>query len=295
MFPNEASSLLLGAVVLGAVHGVEPGHGWPVAAAYALDQTNKWLYGFASSLIIGVGHLISSLAMVAVFFYAKSYFSLTQINEPITLFSGIQIGGPVSLVAGILLILLGIRKYTGHSHGDGHSHGEVGHVDEAHEHDHETEHSHEDGHDHDDHGHVHDDHGHVHDDHDHETASPSSSGVFARVKNRLTGSGHSHDHGELDQAAERGLFGIAWFAFILGFAHEEEFEIIGMCAGSQYCLELMSVYAITVILGIVGLTMLLVAGYTRYEEKVEQYTPYLPLFSAAVLILMGLGFITGVY
>lgn len=284
MLHNNALSLLLGAVVLGAVHGVEPGHGWPVAAAYALDQTNKWLYGFASSLIIGVGHLISSLAMVAVFFYAKSYFSLTQINEPITLVSGIQIGGPVSLVAGILLILLGIREYAGHSHGDGHSHGGAGHTDEAHGHGHETEHSHDDGHD----------YGHVHD-HDRETASTASSGVFTRVKNRLIGGGNSHDHGELDQAAEHGLFGIAWFAFILGFAHEEEFEIIAMCAGSQYCLELMSAYAITVILGIVGLTMLLVAGYTQYEEKVDQYTPYLPLFSAAVLILMGLGFITGLY
>ncbi|QLC35662.1 hypothetical protein EFA46_015490 (plasmid) [Halarchaeum sp. CBA1220] len=278
MLHNEAVSLLLGAVVLGAVHGVEPGHGWPVAAAYALDQTNKWLYGFASSLIIGVGHLISSLAMVAVFFYAKSYFSLTQINDPITPVSGIQIGGPVSLVAGILLILLGIREYAGHSHEDDHLHGEAGHTDETHEHDHEVEHSH--GGDHD---------------HDHDGASTASSGIFTRVKNRLTSSGHSHDHGELDQAAERGLFGIAWFAFVLGFAHEEEFEIIAMCAGSQYCLELMSVYSITVILGIVGLTMLLVAGYTHYEEKVNQYTPYLPIFSAVVLILMGLGFITGLY
>ena len=282
MLHNDAFSLLLGAVVLGAVHGVEPGHGWPVAAAYALDQTNKWLYGFASSLILGVGHLISSLAMVAVFFYAKSYFSLTQINEPITLFSGVRIGGPVSLVAGVLLVVLGIRENTSHSHGDGHSHGGAGHTDEAH--DHETEH----GHDHET------EHGHEHG-HDHQTDSTASSGVLTRVKKRITGSGHSHDHGELDQAAERGLFGIAWFAFLLGFAHEEEFEIIALCAGSNYCLELMSAYAITVILGIVGLTMLLVAGYTHYEEQVEQYTPYLPMFSAAVLILMGVGFITGLY
>jgi len=310
MLHNDAFSLLLGAVVLGAVHGVEPGHGWPVAAAYALDQTNKWLYGFASSLILGVGHLISSLAMVAVFFYAKSYFSLTQINEPITLFSGVRIGGPVSLVAGVLLVVLGIRENTSHSHGDGHSHGGAGHTDEAHDHetehshDHETEHGHEHGHDHEtEHGHDHEtEHGHDHETehghehgHDHQTDSTASSGVLTRVKKRITGSGHSHDHGELDQAAERGLFGIAWFAFLLGFAHEEEFEIIALCAGSNYCLELMSAYAITVILGIVGLTMLLVAGYTHYEEQVEQYTPYLPMFSAAVLILMGVGFITGLY
>jgi uncharacterized membrane protein SirB2 len=73
------------------------------------------------------------------------------------------------------------------------------------------------------------------------------------------------------------------------------FEIIALCVGSDYCLELMSAYAITVILGIVILTMLLVAGYTHYKEKVEQYTPYLPLFSTTVLIIMGLGFIAGLF
>lgn len=332
MLHNEALSLLIGAVVLGAVHGIEPGHGWPVAAAYALDQTNKWFYGFASSLILGVGHLISSLAMVAVFFYAKAYFNLTQVNQPITIFGGIQIGGPVSLVAGVLLILLGIREYFGHSHGhshsddyshDGHSHDdEHSHGDShAHEegHDHEHSHSHDDdqspgvGHSHDN-GQSHDmmlltpenrrshdeqDHDHQHDheeqSHEHSEHSENNSGVLARLKGVFTGGVHSHDHshGDFDDAANRGLLGIAWFAFILGFAHEEEFEIIALCAGSDYCLELMSAYAITVILGIVSLTMLLVAGYTHYEERVERYTPYLPLFSAVVLIVMGLGFITG--
>jgi len=57
----------------------------------------------------------------------------------------------------------------------------------------------------------------------------------------------------------------------------------------------MNAYAITVILGIVGLTMLLIAGYQHSEEKVKQYTPYLPIFSAIVLVGMGLGFITGVF
>jgi hypothetical protein len=55
----------------------------------------------------------------------------------------------------------------------------------------------------------------------------------------------------------------------------------------------MSAYAITVIVGIVGVTMLLIAGYHTYEEKIERYTPYLPTFSAAVLVIMGLGFVAG--
>ncbi len=68
-----------------------------------------------------------------------------------------------------------------------------------------------------------------------------------------------------------------------------------MCAGSNYCLELMGVYSLTVIAGIVGLTMLLIAGYQNFEEEVEQYTPYLPVFSAVVLVTMGVGFLTGVF
>ena len=265
----DVTGLLVGAVALGFVHGVEPGHGWPVAAAYALDRTNRWVSGFAASLILGIGHLVSSIAMVAVFFYAKSYFNLTQVNRPITLNEGIQLGGPVSLVAGIVLIVLGIREYR---NGHAHDHGEHSHDDHSNE-----RRS----------GHSHDEHGHDHASHD---------GVLARLKAFIPFvGGDSHDHGELDEAANRSLRSIAWFAFVLGFAHEEEFEIIALCAGSDYCLELMLVYALAVVVGIVGLTLLMIAGYEHSTERVERLTPYLPAFSAAVLVVMGLGFIAGVF
>jgi nickel/cobalt exporter len=283
MLHGDAFGLLLGAIALGAVHGIEPGHGWPVAASYALDQTNKWAYGFAASLIIGVGHLISSITMVGVFFYAKAYFDLTQVNEPLTVLGGIRIGGPVSVVAGVLLIALGIREYAhGHSHG-----GDAADDDQSHDHSHDhhhgsdaqTGHSHETGHSHD----------YEHDHDNEESLGSRLKGFIPFV------GGHSHAHDAPDETADRGLLGIAWFAFVLGFAHEEEFEIIALCAGSTHCLELMSAYALTVIAGIVGLTMLLIAGYQHSEEKVQQYTPYLPAFSAAVLSIMGVGFIVGVF
>ncbi|WP_135830309.1 hypothetical protein [Halorussus halobius] len=299
MPPSDAVGLFAGAVALGAVHGVEPGHGWPVAASYALEQSNKWLYGFAASVIIGVGHLVSSIAMVVAFFFAKSYFGLMQVNEPIAIDAlGVRIGGPVDLVAGVLLILLGVREYAhGHSHSHGGSHGD----DDSHGHGHSHA---DDGHDYsndDDHGHAHSrdhDHSHGHDDHDHSYGHDHSDhgeerGLFARLKLALPFVG-GHAHGSAEDAADRGLWSIAGFAFVLGFAHEEEFEIIALCAGSEYCLSLMSAYALTVIVGIVALTLLLIAGYERYEERVERYTDYLPAFSAAVLGLMGVGFVLGV-
>jgi ABC-type nickel/cobalt efflux system permease component RcnA len=293
MLHGEALGLLFGAVALGAVHGIEPGHGWPVAASYALDQRYKWVHGFAASLLLGIGHLVSSIAMVVAFFYAKSYFELTQLDDPIALFGGLEIGGPVSLVAGALLIALGIREYRhGHSHGIGtddgghnHDHGDDGH---SHGHD-DGGHNHDYGHGHD-HGHNHGGRGYTHahgQRHDHDS-------LFERLKRRLPFvGGHSHAH-DADSADERGLLGIAWFAFLLGFAHEEEFEIIALCSGSAHCLELMTAYALTVIVGIVTLTMLLIAGYESFEEDVERLAPYLPVFSAVVLVGMGLGFVLGV-
>lgn len=261
-------SLFVGAVALGVVHGAEPGHGWPIAAIYALDRQRTWFHGFAASFLLGVGHLVSSVAVVAVFFLAKDFLGLTEL-------------GWVRYVAGVLLIALGVREYRhGHSHGGGHAHSHGDDHDHSHEDGHD--HSHEDGHSHgEDHEHDEDDHSHedTHS-HDHEDGHDR-------------GGSHGHSHLSTEDVDERGLWGIVSAAFVLGFAHEEEFEIIGMCAGSNYCLELMSAYAIAVILGIVGLTMLLVAGYEHYEDRVERYTPYLPAFSAAVLVVMGVGFITG--
>lgn len=178
------------------------------------------------------------------------------------------------MVAGVVLIALGIREYQhGHSHSTHSNSGNHSH-DQSHDHDHNSDNHHSP------------DQGHSH--------NYDDEGLISRLRGIIPfvgGHSHSHSHEELDDAADRGLLGIAWFAFLLGFAHEEEFEIIALCAGSNYCLELMSAYAITVIVGIVGLTMLLIAGYEHSEETVE----YLPAFSATVLIIMGIGFILGVF
>jgi nickel/cobalt exporter len=303
---DAPGGLLAGAILLGLVHGVEPGHGWPVAAAYAMDRSNAWAAGFAASLLIGIGHLVSSIAVVFAYFYAIAYFDLTQLDEPVVI-AGVAIGGPLGIVAGVLLIGLGIREYYGGGHGHDHS-GDHGHAHgdgPGHDRDEHGDHEHED-HDHDDpqHSHHHDhghhpDHGHHQHGHEHADSgttvqdSPRDSGWRGRIRSALPFAGGGHEHLEKSTAQHQGLLGIAWVAFVLGFAHEEEFEIIALCTGSTHCLELMLVYATTVVLGIVALTMGLVAGYQHFEERVERITPYLPLVSAAVLILMGVGFLLG--
>jgi len=240
-------SLYAAVTAIGLVHGAEPGHGWPVAAAYALNRSRTRAAGLVAGVVIGVGHLVSSIAVVAAFLLAASYFDVTDL-------------GWVRYVAGVLLIALGVREYR-HGHAHARSHGTEG-----------------GGSDHTDHG----DRG-EHDDH-------------ADHGDRGEHSDHDHSSGPTLSADDpRGLAGLASTAFVLGFAHEEEFEILAFCTGAaDHCLELMVVYALAVILALVALTLLLVAGYERYEERVGRYAAYLPTLSAAVLILMGLGFLAGV-
>ncbi|MDS0298555.1 hypothetical protein NDI76_07360 [Halogeometricum sp. S1BR25-6] len=305
---SDLIGLFGGAVALGIVHGVEPGHGWPVAASYAMEKRNKWLSGAAAGTILGVGHLVSSIAMVLVFFAAKSYFDLTQLPW-------------ISQVAGVLLILLGLNELRGGGHGHGHDHGGHGDGEDDHghghghgSHDHDGhDHDADDGHDHHDHdaddGHDHHDHdtddGHDHHDHDTDDGhGRDSEGLLARLRSAVPFVGgrsdpharsHSHSHGFDGDASGTTLWSLAWFAFVLGFAHEEEFEILLLCTGSSYCLELMSAYALAVLAGIVSLTLLLVAGYYRYEDRVESLAQHFPTVSAAILILMGLGFVFGLF
>ncbi|MFC6904882.1 ABC transporter permease [Halalkalicoccus tibetensis] len=203
-----------------------PDHGWPIAAAYALEQRNRWLYGVAAGLILGIGHLFSSIALVGAFFWLDSFADLAD-------------SGWLTTVAGLVLIALGLYEYFGgHAHGDDAGHDGVEHDADQHP--------------------------------DHEHA----------------------DHGFADTEG-RTLWNIGLVALVLGFAHEEPIQIIAICAGTAYCLELMLVYSLAVIGAILAPTLLLIAGYETHRETVERYVPYLSTVTATVLILMGLAFVAG--
>lgn len=246
MFGDGAVGLFVGAITLGVAHGITPDHGWPVASMYALNRERTWLHGVLSGFILGVGHLVSSIAVVVAYFFALGYFGLIEIHW-------------LDYVAGAILIALGVREYgTG-----GHRHDHAG----GHDHDHE--------------------HGHHH-------AEPTGRLARLRAAIPFVGDGHDHPHSLEEQADERGLMGIAAFAFALGFAHNEELEMIAICTGSSYCLELMLAYALAVLLAVITMTLGLIAGFEHYEDHIREYQGYLPTVTAAVLIVMGLAFIAGI-
>jgi len=249
---------------LGVIHGVLPDHGWPIAATYALEYPNKWLRGTAAALILGVGHLISSVALVLAYFWFASFAAFAE--------------GPwMKPLAGSLLVALGIYEYVSGGHGH-HSHD--------HDHDRPDDHNHDHPDDHhgDDHSHDHsDNHGHT---------DSGSVGVVSSIRGRLPGGGHMHP---TQEHAEQGLLTLGITALVLGFAHEEPIQILAICAGTEFCLELMLFYSLAVIVAILVPTLLLIAGYQHHRESIEQYTPYLPTLTAAVLVAVGLAFIVGLF
>lgn len=125
------SGVLVGVIAMGLFHGLEPGHAWPVAGVYALNQRRKWLTGLAGGLLLSIAHILASSVLVLVYILVSTQIDLSPFTTLIR-------GG-----AGVLLLYLGYRLYThGHDHG-GHSHdsddGHATDLDEAdvHTHNHE--------------------------------------------------------------------------------------------------------------------------------------------------------------
>ena len=61
---------------IGLLHGLEPGHGWPVAMLYASGRPHPLTRAFVSGGVISIAHLVSSITVVAVYVVLKAIFSL---------------------------------------------------------------------------------------------------------------------------------------------------------------------------------------------------------------------------
>lgn len=234
------SGVLVGVLALGLFHGLEPGHAWPVAGIYALNQRRKWLTGLAGGLLLSVAHILASSALVLLFILVSTQIDLSG-------FTALIRGG-----AGVLLLYLGYRLYT---HGHDHDHGD--HGDHAHHED--DEHQHEHGHDHGQ--------GFAFDG-DADDVSQSALSAFQIGENN-------------------GLLGFAGFAFLIGFAHEEQLALLSFCAGAGSCLALVLVYGLAVTISITTMVLLTVLAYNRVQARIENVDKYLPVLSAVILWTIG--------
>ena len=66
--------IIIGVILFGFLHGLEPGHGWPFAFLYSIKKENPMRQAFVSSLIIAICHLISSIAVVIIYLIVSELF-----------------------------------------------------------------------------------------------------------------------------------------------------------------------------------------------------------------------------
>jgi len=221
------NSALIGVVMIGLLHGLEPGHGWPVAMLYSSRKRNPTFSAILSSSIIGTGHLISSIAVVVAY---------------VLLNKSLNFEAPwlKYLAAGVLLLLaikLWLEKPDGMEK---------------------------------QHGHIHEDHPEIEHEHEHEHAG----------RGRHT---HPHEH---SLGVTLSLWGLATFAFILGFAHEEEFALLALVASGISAWVLMISYGLAVLLGLVIVTIASVKIYRALQSRLIRYEQYVPKVSAGLLVVM---------
>jgi ABC-type nickel/cobalt efflux system permease component RcnA len=146
---------LLVAMVLGAFHALEPGHGKTVVAAYLVGARGTARHALILGLIVTASHTAGVYLLGGVTFYASQHVVPERLYPWLSLGSGITIA-----VLGAVLFL---RRYAGAD--DDHGHHHHGHHHHHHAHPHEHAHGPDHGHGPTD-GHAHDDHGSDHHHHD---------------------------------------------------------------------------------------------------------------------------------
>ena len=219
----------VGVVMIGLLHGFEPGHGWPVAVLYSMKRRNAVASATLSSFIIGIGHLVSSIAVVVAYVLLQNWLNF---QAPW-----------MKYVAAALLLVLAFRLFREK-------------VDDL-----ERQH-----------GHRHPDSPEMEHNHEHEHPGQRQ---------------HTHEH-KHRAAAVLGLLGLASFAFILGFAHEEEIALLALAAGGLNAWILMLAYGVSVLLGLITATIIGVKLYEQFQPRLARYEKHIPKIGGVLLAAMAI-------
>jgi len=216
-----------GVAMLGLLHGFEPGHGWPVAVLYSMKKRSAVASATLSSFVIGIGHLVSSIAVVVAYVLLQRW---------------LDFEAPwIKYVAAALLLILAFKlfreKVDDLERQHGHNHPDTPEIEHEHEHEHPGQGRHT----------------------------------------------HKHKH---KVAVALSLLGLASFAFILGFAHEEEIALLALVAGGLNAWILMVSYGVMVLLGLMVATIVGVVLYKQFQAKLARYEKYIPKIGAGLLVLM---------
>ncbi|MFB6074875.1 MAG: hypothetical protein ABEJ89_07680, partial [Haloarculaceae archaeon] len=94
---------------LAVFHSLEPGHAWPVAGVWALNQDRPWWSSVKSGLMLSIGHILAASLFLGAFTLLAAVFPLRQYTSFFR------------ILAGLALFYIAYRLYT-HSHDHTHDH-----------------------------------------------------------------------------------------------------------------------------------------------------------------------------
>ena len=162
---------------LGAAHGLEPGHGKTIVAAYLVGTRGTVGNALFLGGVVALTHTSSVILLGLVALFASQYVLPEQIFPYLGTASGL-------LIIGLGTWLL-VNQLRGRGPGFGHSHGGHSHT---HEEEHHHDHSHEEHHHDHPHGEHHHGHGHTHEEehHGHSHTHEEHHGHSHEIPNKVT-------------------------------------------------------------------------------------------------------------
>ncbi len=136
MFAPAVLISLVSSFGLGALHAIEPGHGKTIVAAYLIGSRGRWYHAVYLGIVVTITHTLGILLLGLLAMYGMDQFRIDELHQWLQLVAGVLILG-----VGLWLLYWRVRGHHYHHGFGGHTH----------------------------HHHVHDEHGaHVHTDHTHE-------------------------------------------------------------------------------------------------------------------------------
>ncbi len=301
------------AIVLGALHALEPGHGKTLLAVSLVGARATVRQAAILAGALTVAHTIGVLALGVAINLFKGYFVPENIYPWITLLSGIAIA--IIGARAVQKQLLARRPAAfahapagaqphGHNHVDHAREHESGHSHD-HDHGHVRAHGHEAGHMHD-----HAQHAHGHEsNHTHDHANHSHEAGHHHAHDHAHSHGHTHDADDLEHARAHAIPGSAplkfggtvWAAMSGGIAPCPA-ALVVLLAALAFNEVLYGIFVIiafsfglaTTLTGL-GIAVVRGAGWLQRRPQFDRFVRVGPLVSAAVIstigaIMVGQGF-----
>ncbi len=95
---------------------------------------------------------------------------------------------------------------------------------------------------------------------------------------------HTHEH--THEAKVMNLRGLTGLAFLIGFAHEEEFALLALAVGGVDPVLLIVSYALAVTISLILITLACIRAYGRFRNKLRALEKYTPKLTAIILLAL---------